>query len=117
MIHARVIGEDDLSGTLDYHEPSDTHGESTYVQLDAQPDTPDRITVDTAEIDGRTRLLGKSWGGRLVSGSGQNNKFTIGEANEFRLQFVRNNPVVLVGTTPNEDSATYTANIGLPGVQ
>ena len=117
LVHARVIPESDLTGTLDYTEPSDTHAESSYVQIDAQPDTPGRVTVDAAEIDGRTRLLGKSWGGRLVSGSGQNNKFTIGEANEFRLQFVRNNPVVLVGTTVDGNSATFTANIGLPGVQ
>lgn len=117
LIHARVIGESDLSGTLDYNEPSDTHGESAYAQIDAQPDTPTRVTVDSAEIDGRTRLLGKSWGGRLVSGAGSKNEFTIGQANAFRLQFVRNNPVVLVGTTADGNSATFTANIGLPGVQ
>jgi len=117
QVHARVIPESDLSGTLEYNEPSDTHGESTYVVQDAQPDTPTRVTIDTATIDGRTRLLGKSWGGDLVAGGGQTNKFTVGSTDSFRLQFVRNNPVVLVATTPDGTSATFTANYPFPGVQ
>ena len=116
-IHARVIPEADLSGTLEYSEPSDTHGESSYVQVDMWADTPDRITIDSATIDGRTRLKGKSWGGSIVAGSGQNNKFTVGDANDYGLQFIRNEPVVLLGNTVSGSSSTVSGNIGLPGVQ
>lgn len=116
-IHARVIPESDLSGTLDYSEPSDVHGESSYVEVDMWEDTPSRITIDSATIDGRTRLKGKSWGGSIVSGSGQNNRFTVGSANDYGLQFVRNEPVVLLGNTVSGSSSTASGNIGFPGVQ
>lgn len=116
-LHARVIPESALTGTLDYNPPSDTHSESTYVVVDSQPDTPTRVTIDSAEIDGRTRLLGKSWGGELVSGSGQNNRFSLGRTDQFRLQFVRNEPVVIVASTVDGTSGEATFQIGLPGVQ
>jgi len=116
-VHARVLPESNLSGTLDYGEPTDTHAESSYVEVDMWDDTPSRVTVETAQIDGRTRLTGKSWGGRVVAGSGTLNSFTVGSANEFQLQFVRQNPVVLLGSTVDGTSATVSGNVGLPGVQ
>lgn len=118
-IHARVLPESDITGTLEYSEPTDTHGESSYVQVDMWADTPSRLSVDTTTIDGRTRLKGKSWGGQIVGGSGSRNSFTVGDANEFALQFVKNYPVVLLGTAvdPADTSATIGANVRLPGVQ
>lgn len=116
QVHPRTIPESDLSGTLDYNPPSDTHSESTYVVQDSQPDTPTRVTIDTATIDGRTRLLGKGWDGTLVPGGGNPGTREFGEGRDFGLQFVRNNPVVLVATTPSGSSATVTFNFGLPGV-
>lgn len=117
-IHARVLPESDLSGTLDYAEPSDTHGEGSYVQVDAWGDTPDRVTVDTATIDGRTRLKGKSWNGRIIGGSGSKNNFVLGqEGSSIPLPFIRSNPVVLLGTTISGNSGILNMNISFEGVQ
>lgn len=118
-IHTRVIPEADISGTLEYSEPTDTHKESCYVSVDMWADTPSRLSVDTATIDGRTRLKGKGWGGRIVSGSGSRNSFTVGGANEFGLQFVREFPIVLLGTPvdPSVTGVTVGGNVRVPGVQ
>jgi hypothetical protein len=116
-VHSRVIPESDLSGSLEYSEPTDTHAEESYVLVDAWGDTPDRVTIDTATIDGRTRLKGKSFGGKIVSGSGSKNDFLLGAEKNITLPFVRGNPTVLVGTTIDGNTGTTNLNIEFGGVR
>jgi len=116
-VHSRVIPESDLSGSLEYSEPTDTHAEESYVLVDAWGDTPDRVTIDTATIDGRTRLKGKSFGGKIVSGSGSKNDFLLGAEKNITLPFVRGNPTVLVGTTIDGNTGTTNLNIEFEGVR
>lgn len=120
-LHARVLPESSLSGTLAYQNPSDTFDDESYVKVDSKADTPSRITVDTAEDsnaldEDATKLKGVKWGGRFAGGDAGGNRTRVGEAGTFELQLVREFPAVLLARTNDGNSATVSVNYGLPGV-
>jgi hypothetical protein len=121
-LHARVLPETDINGTLSYENPSDTFGETAYVQIDAQADTPDRLTLSTetdpdALDEDATKVAGVKWGGRFVGSDTAVQQTAVGDAGRFELQLVRDHPTVIVARTNDGNTATASFSIGLPGIE
>ena len=68
----RLIEESDITGTIEYDEPSNTARNDVTFAIDAKEDTPDRLSVDTATIDGETKFVGQKVGGDILSSAGNN---------------------------------------------
>jgi hypothetical protein len=66
----RVVRESDISGTIEYDEPSNTNRSDTEVAIDAAEDTPDRLSIDTITdpADGEAKMPGVKVGNGLLEG-------------------------------------------------
>lgn len=71
----RLADESDISGTIEYDEPSNTHRADTVFAIDAKEDTPDRLSLATDTFDGESKFVGQKVGGDIL----------IGDKNEAQL--------------------------------
>jgi len=90
----RLIEESDITGTIEYDEPSNTARNDVTFAIDAKEDTPDRLSVGTATIDGETKFVGQKVGGDILSSAG-NNQVALSEGDRD-LQFTIPRDFVLV---------------------
>ena len=110
--HARTIPLSLVDGTPSWSEPVDTHAQQTAIEVDCQADTPDRITVQEATIDGTTKLEGIKWSGDVAGTNVDNqNKSTQATGKEnvgFGFPFVREYATVILATTRSDTSDDVT---------
>jgi len=116
--HARTIPESLLSGSIEYGAPVDTHAQQTAIEVDCAADTPDRVTVDAAEIDGGTKLEGIKWQGNIAGSNVSDQVGAAGTATEaqnvgFGFPIVRNHPTVICTTTRSGNSDNVTTSFTL----
>lgn len=82
----RLLPESDISGTINYDEPSNTHRADVRFAIDAVEDTPDRLSVDTETIDGDTKFKGQKVGGDLLAADKNTPTLTQGDKDvEFAI--------------------------------
>lgn len=115
--HARTIPESLLSGSIEYGDPVDMHAQQTAIEVDCAADTPERVTVDEAQIDGITKLEGIKWEG-TIAGSNVDNQFSAANATEaqnagFGFPVVREHPTVIVATTRSGTADDVTTSFTL----
>jgi len=116
--HARTLPESLLSGTIEYDEPVDTHAQQTAIEVDCTADTPDRVTIDEAQIDGTTKLEGIKWQGNIAGSNVSDQVGAAGTATEaqnvgFGFPIVRNHPTVICTTTRSGNSDNVTTSFTL----
>jgi hypothetical protein len=116
--HARTIPESLLSGTIEYDEPVDTHAQQTAIEVDCAADTPDRVTVDEAQIDGSTKLEGIKWQGNIAGSNVSDQVGAAGTATKaanvgFGFPIVRGEPTVIVAATRSGNSDKVTTSFTL----
>jgi len=76
----RLVEESDISGTIEYDEPSNTHRADVKFAIDAKEDTPDRLSIGTGTFDGDTKFVGQKVGGDiLVAASGNKPALSVGD--------------------------------------
>lgn len=87
----RVARESDITGTIEYDEPSNTTQGDTRVAIDAEPDTPDRLSIDTVTdpVDGETKLAGLKLNSSLLASGGNNKPGLTDTPQEFGLTIPR----------------------------
>lgn len=102
----RVVDPQYLSG-VEYDEPVDVPAAQTALELDLATDTPDRVTIDTASIDGTQKVQGVGWSGGLVQSTNSSTGDTqLGAGFDFPI--VRNYPTVVLAATRTANKATVT---------
>jgi len=116
--HARTLPESLLSGSIEYTDPVDTHAQQTAIEVDCAADTPDRVTVDEAQIDGTTKLEGIKWQGNIAGSNVSDQVGAAGTATEaqnvgFGFPIVRNYPTVICTTTRSGNSDKVTTSFTL----
>ena len=100
----RTVQLSDIDGTVEWNQPVDTHSVQTAIEVDCATDTPDRLTLAEATIDGTTKLRGVGWNGG-VAGAGASGAAGTTEAGKIDLEtsfgfpFVREYPTVVLATT------------------
>ncbi len=105
----RVVDPQYLTG-VEYDEPRDTPAAQTALETDLETDTPDRVTIDTATIDGTTKVQGIGWTGGFANASNQGVGDTrIGAGFDFPV--VREYPTVVLAASRTNQSATVDTNI------
>lgn len=102
-VQTRIVNESDLSGTIAYDEPSNTQRANVKFAIDAAADTPDRVSVDTYQIDGEAKFAGVKVGNGLLS-SGGKNKPELNEAQDFGFTIPRDKCLVyMIAAKSNSD--------------
>ncbi len=90
--------------------PENLPADQTAVELDLKPDTPDRVTLDTATIDGTSKLQGIGWTGGLVnSGRGSTGNTRLGAGFDFPI--VRDFPSVILASPRTSNKFTCTTSV------
>lgn len=108
----RVARESDISGTIEYDEPSNTTRSDTVLAIDAKEDTPDRLTLDTVTdpADGETKFAGKKVGNGLLESTGKNQSTLTDISEDFGVTIPRDLVFVyLMATRDNSDIAADTS--------
>ena len=89
----RLARESDLSGTIEYDEPANTDRQDVQFAIDAKPDTPTRLSLGTATIDGETKFVGQKVGGDMLEAQKNTPKLNQGDRD---IDFVIPRDFVLV---------------------
>ena len=90
-LQVRVCRESDISGTIEYDEPSNTRQADTELAIDAVEDTPDRLSLNTITdpADGETKFAGAKVGSSLLSSAGNNQANITAPEEDFGLTVPR----------------------------
>lgn len=99
----RLARESDLSGTIEYDEPSNTARADVEFAIDAAPDTPDRLDLGTATIDGETKFVGQKVGGDMLQADKNTPTLSQGDRD---IDFVIPRDLVLVYMVASRDTTT-----------
>ncbi|AGM11799.1 hypothetical protein M201_gp28 [Haloarcula californiae tailed virus 2] len=105
----RVVDPSFLSG-VSYDEPVDVHADQTAIETDIRSDTPDRVTLAEATIDGTTKLEGIGWTGGLANASNQGTGETRISAG-FDFPIIREFPTVILAAVRGNNAATVTTGV------
>jgi len=90
-LQVRICRESDISGTIEYDEPSNTNRADTPLAIDAVADTPDRLSINTVTdpADGEDKLAGDKVGGGLLSSGGNNKTGLTDREEDFGISIPR----------------------------